>query len=78
MKSLLLAVLIAVAMPAYSATDNPDGGVTFTKEEGEALLANFKQMEAQIEQSKQDMMQARAIFQAMQQKIEELNKGKCT
>ena len=78
MKSLLLAALLALSIPTFAATDNADGGVTFTKEEGEALLANFKQMEAQIQLHEADMQQARAIFWEMKKRIEELDKGKCT
>ncbi len=79
MKSLLFVLmLLTPPMLANAVTDNPDGGVTFSREEAVNLLENFRAMEAQNAQNQQDIRQAQAIFRAMAKKIEELEKRTCT
>jgi hypothetical protein len=67
MKSILLALLVTI--PCYAVTDNPDGSVTFTREEAQNLLENFQQMEA-------DQERAVLIFKRMQNEIDRLEKEK--
>lgn len=73
MKWMFLALLFVSGI-CGAVTDNPDGSVTFTKEEGQALLENFQQMEGQIQQYETDQQRAIQIFKRMQNEIDRLEK----
>lgn len=76
MRNFILGVLVALSFSSIAVTDNPDGSVTFTREEAQNLLENFQRMEADSEQYEKDRATALQVLQKMQRRINELEK-KC-
>lgn len=73
-----VAILFSTTMPGGAVTDNQDGSVTFTREEAQNLLDNFRRMEADSEQYEKDRAMALRVLQNMQKHINELEARKCT
>ena len=76
MRRFLFALLL-LAPPCFAVTDNPDGSVTFTREEAQNLLENFQKITNDSEQYEVDRATALGVLKKMQDEIDRLTNGKC-